>query len=215
VQHDRGKPGLPLVSGAVPGPHRPARPGQAGTPQLQHDAAPGQRPGEGSAPGAASVFSQAVQSAIHRSANRSVIGRISAEDTNWFPRWWQKNPWIPCPYCSRGCARSAAPDRCSGSPASRDRAGPARQYAVASSWAPAGARPATATRPLRARMNSHIVNCLEPQPGSLRTPQPERACLVGLGRSPVSHSSRLTRAHLSSTPVARLKIPQQEYSLSY
>ena len=35
-------------------------------------------------------------------ANRSVIGRISAEDTNWFPRWWQKNPWMPCPYCSRG-----------------------------------------------------------------------------------------------------------------
>ena len=34
--------------------------------------------------------------------NCSVIGRISAEDTNWFPRWWQKNPWMPCPYCSRG-----------------------------------------------------------------------------------------------------------------
>jgi hypothetical protein len=22
---------------------------------------------------------------------------MSAEDTNWFPRWWQKNPWMPCP----------------------------------------------------------------------------------------------------------------------
>jgi hypothetical protein len=38
------------------------------------------------------------------------------------------------------------------------------------------------------RMNSHIVNCLEPQPGSLRKPQPARACLVGLGRSPVMYS---------------------------
>jgi hypothetical protein len=30
-------------------------------------------------------------------ANRSVIGRVSADDTNWFPRWWQKNPWMPWP----------------------------------------------------------------------------------------------------------------------
>jgi hypothetical protein len=35
--------------------------------------------------------------------NRSVIGSISAEETNRFPRCRQKNPWIPCPYCSRGC----------------------------------------------------------------------------------------------------------------
>jgi len=38
------------------------------------------------------------------------------------------------------------------------------------------------------RMNSHIVDCLERQPGPLRKPQPARACLVGLGRSPVMHS---------------------------
>ena len=37
-------------------------------------------------------------------------------------------------------------------------------------------------------MNSHIMDCLERQPGSLRKPQPARACLVGLGRSPVSYS---------------------------
>jgi hypothetical protein len=36
-------------------------------------------------------------------ANRSVIGSISDEETNRFPRCRQKNPWIPCPYCSRGC----------------------------------------------------------------------------------------------------------------
>jgi len=35
--------------------------------------------------------------------NRPVTGSISAEETNRFPRCWQKNPWIPCPYCSRGC----------------------------------------------------------------------------------------------------------------
>jgi hypothetical protein len=40
-------------------------------------------------------------------------------------------------------------------------------------------------------MNSHIVNCLEPQPGSLRKPQPARACLVGLGRSPVIYSTSI------------------------
>jgi hypothetical protein len=35
--------------------------------------------------------------------NRSVIGSISAEETNRFPRCWQKKLRIPCPYCSRGC----------------------------------------------------------------------------------------------------------------
>jgi hypothetical protein len=35
--------------------------------------------------------------------NRSVIGSISVEETNRFPRCWQKNLWMPCPYCSRGC----------------------------------------------------------------------------------------------------------------
>jgi hypothetical protein len=34
--------------------------------------------------------------------NRSVIGSISAEETNRLPRCWQNNRWIPCPYCSRG-----------------------------------------------------------------------------------------------------------------
>jgi hypothetical protein len=38
-------------------------------------------------------------------ANRSVIGSISAEETNRFPRCWQKNLWMPCPYCSRGCRK--------------------------------------------------------------------------------------------------------------
>jgi hypothetical protein len=31
-----------------------------------------------------------------------VTGSISAEETNRFPRCWQKNRWMPCPYCSRG-----------------------------------------------------------------------------------------------------------------
>ncbi len=44
-------------------------------------------------------------------------------------------------------------------------------------------------------MNSHIVNCLEHQPGSLRKPQPARACLVGLGRSPVIYSFLFMRAN--------------------
>ena len=46
-------------------------------------------------------------------------------------------------------------------------------------------------------MNSHIVNCLEPQPEPSRRPQPPtrrrqpaRACLVGLGQRPVIHSWR-------------------------
>src|SRR5262245_55680922 len=44
-------------------------------------------------------------------------------------------------------------------------------------------------------MNSHIVNCLEPQPGSPRKPQPARACLVGLGRSPVIYSVSIRYAY--------------------
>src|SRR5260370_59293 len=34
-------------------------------------------------------------------ANVSVIGRISAEGTNWVPRRWDKDPSMPRPHCSR------------------------------------------------------------------------------------------------------------------
>jgi len=36
-------------------------------------------------------------------AGQGIPALRAAEETNRFPRCWQKNPWIPCPYCSRGC----------------------------------------------------------------------------------------------------------------
>jgi hypothetical protein len=45
-------------------------------------------------------------------------------------------------------------------------------------------------------MNSHIVNCLEPQQGSLRKPQSARAFLVGLGRSPVIFTHRVAEVRI-------------------
>jgi hypothetical protein len=58
-----------------------------------------------------------------------VIGCINAEDKNRNPRWQQKSPWMPDPYCRRGCRgdsniRSIAQRR-------HDRTRPVRRHAVA------------------------------------------------------------------------------------
>src|SRR5215831_16578926 len=81
----------------------------------------------------------------------------------------------PARTAAAAAGRSAASGRCSGSPASRDRTGPGRRYAVASSWAPAGARPATATRPLRAANEQPHCGLPGAPAGVLQPTPPDRA----------------------------------------
>ena len=107
------KPRIGLPGRRVPAPRGPPHPGLLlGHPDEQ-DALPAVMPGQvllgelvlalplrepDQAPAGAYRCNGGCQA-----VNRSVIGSISAEETNRLPRCWQKKLWIPCPYCSRGC----------------------------------------------------------------------------------------------------------------